>query len=313
MLTLNKINLLILGEQYDFTSLELNILERKFLIIESIKYHNAVIQEIIENIKKLIKNNEIYFILLNTKAVVPIELLNFLSKRDYSNLYYFSIESFMEKYLNKYYISDDFSNINFLESFKPFSKKERFLKFLIDYTFSITILVVTSPLVLYTVYKIKKESPGAIFFKQDRVGLNGKKFSCYKFRSMYADSHHDPYTREQDKRIFPWGNIMRKRRIDELPQLINVLKGDMHLIGPRAEWNILVDNYEKIIPYYHERHIVKPGITGWAQVNYPYGVNSEDTKQKLMYDLYYIKNWSLWLEIKTIWKTIMVVLNRKGI
>ncbi len=87
----------------------------------------------------------------------------------------------------------------------------------------------------------------------------------------------------------------------------------MHLIGPRAEWNILVENYEKALPYYHERHLIAPGITGWAQVNYPYGANLEDTKQKLMYDLYYIKHWSILLELKVIWKTILVVLNKKGL
>jgi lipopolysaccharide/colanic/teichoic acid biosynthesis glycosyltransferase len=166
---------------------------------------------------------------------------------------------------------------------------------------------------LYAAYKIRKESPGNIFFAQDRVGQGGKIFTCYKFRSMHENSYHDPYTRENDSRIFPWGNTMRKTRIDELPQLWNVLRGDMHILGPRAEWDILVENYEHDIPYYHERHLVRPGITGWAQVNYPYGANTEDAKQKLMYDLYYIKYWNLWLEIKTAWKTIMVVMGKKGI
>jgi lipopolysaccharide/colanic/teichoic acid biosynthesis glycosyltransferase len=130
---------------------------------------------------------------------------------------------------------------------------------------------------------------------------------------MHEDSHDDPYTRENDTRIYPWGDFMRKTRIDELPQLINILKGDMHLLGPRAEWNRLVRQYETQIPYYYKRHIIKPGITGWAQVNYPYGANIYDTKQKLMFDFYYIKHWSLWLEITSLWKTVMVVLGRKGV
>ena len=150
-------------------------------------------------------------------------------------------------------------------------------------------------------------------FKQDRVGINKKIFKCIKYRSMHLNSYHDKYTRENDSRIFPWGEIMRKTRIDELPQMLNVLKGDMHLIGPRAEWKILVEEYEKEIPYYNERHLVRPGITGWAQVNYPYGSCIEDTKQKLMYDLYYIKHYSIWLDIKIVWKTIMVVLGKKGL
>jgi lipopolysaccharide/colanic/teichoic acid biosynthesis glycosyltransferase len=106
---------------------------------------------------------------------------------------------------------------------------------------------------------------------------------------------------------------MRKTRIDELPQLFNILKGQMSLIGPRAEWDILVENYEKEIPYYNLRHLIKPGLSGWAQVNYPYGANIEDTKQKLMYDLYYIKNWSLALELETMVKTLLVIFGKKGI
>ena len=123
--------------------------------------------------------------------------------------------------------------------------------------------------------------------------------------------HH--YTQENDPRLFKWGAFMRKTRIDELPQLFNVIKGDLHIIGPRAEWVELVKKYEKKWPYYHFRHTNAPGITGWAQVNYPYGKNLEDTYQKLMYDLYYIKNWSLRLEIKTIFKTIWVMCRGKGV
>ncbi len=188
-----------------------------------------------------------------------------------------------------------------------------FFKRVIDYIGSIIIGLVTSPVMIYACYRIKKESPGPVLFAQRRVGLQGKEFVCYKFRSMHTNSHHDPYTRENDSRIFPFGKIMRRTRIDEIPQILNIFKGDMHLVCPRAEWNILVQNYEKEIPYYNTRHLVRPGITGWAQVNYPYGQNMEDTKQKLMYDLYYIKNWSLWLEAKTIAKTILVVLGKKGV
>jgi lipopolysaccharide/colanic/teichoic acid biosynthesis glycosyltransferase len=168
---------------------------------------------------------------------------------------------------------------------------------------------------LYSAYRIKKESPdGPIFFKQKRVGLNGKEFVCDKFRSMHTNTDYfNHYTQENDPRIFTWGKVMRKYRFDELPQMINILKGEMHLIGPRAEWIELVEKYEKSIPYYNERHLVAPGITGWAQVNYPYGQNLEDTKQKLMYDLYYIKHWSIILEMKVVWKTVMVVVGKKGL
>ena len=116
-----------------------------------------------------------------------------------------------------------------------------------------------------------------------------------------------------DNRTFKFGETMRKTRIDEIPQVINILKNEMSLIGPRAEWNKLAKEYEAEIPYYNQRHIVNPGITGWAQVMFVEGRSKDDTRQKLMYDLYYIKYWSLWLELKIIWKTIIVVFGKKGI
>jgi lipopolysaccharide/colanic/teichoic acid biosynthesis glycosyltransferase len=194
-----------------------------------------------------------------------------------------------------------------------YSQFDFFQKRVIDFIFSGLLLVLASPIMAYTIYRIKKESAGPILFSQPRVGLNGESFTCYKFRSMHTDMAFNPYTEEQDPRIFPFGRLMRKMRIDELPQLWNVLKGDMHLIGPRAEWDILVNEYEKVIPKYQKRHLVRPGITGLAQVLYPYGRNIADARKKLKYDLKYIENWSLGLELKVIWKTVMVVLGQKGV
>ena len=183
--------------------------------------------------------------------------------------------------------------------------------------FEVSIIIVLLPIIfllsLYSVYKIKKESQGSIIFKQTRVGLDRKTFICLKFRSMHEDSEFNPYTQNNDSRIFPYGLIMRKYRIDELPQLWNVIKGDMHLVGPRAEWDILVEEYENTIPRYNKRHLVKPGITGLAQVSFPYGRNIDDTKKKLKYDLEYIENWSIFLEFKVAIKTVLVILGKKGI
>ncbi|NEW59868.1 sugar transferase, partial [Sulfurovum sp. bin170] len=190
---------------------------------------------------------------------------------------------------------------------------EFFQKRVIDLSLSSLLLILTSPIILFSIYQIRKESAGSILFTQPRVGLNGESFTCYKFRSMHTNMGFNPYTQDKDPRIFPFGRIMRKMRIDELPQLWNVIRGEMHLIGPRAEWDILVNEYEKIIPKYQKRHIVRPGITGLAQVSYPYGRNVEDAREKLKYDLNYIKKWSIMLEIKVIWKTIMVVLGQKGV
>ena len=196
---------------------------------------------------------------------------------------------------------------------KGYSLSAFFQKRVMDISLSSILIVSTLPVVLYTIYRIKKESEGPIIFKQSRVGLNGKKFTCYKFRSMHINSKFNPYTQENDNRIFPFGKFMRKTRIDELPQIWNVLKGDMHVIGPRAEWDILVDKYKNIIPRYQNRHFVRPGITGLAQVSYPYGRDTDDAKRKLEYDLKYIKNWSIGLELSVIWKTAIVVLGRKGV
>ena len=197
-------------------------------------------------------------------------------------------------------------------NFNHYSNVLYIQKRIMDILLSAIILIVSFPFVIYSIYRIKKESSGSILFKQPRVGLKGKIFTCYKFRTMYEKSNFNPYTQKEDLRIFPFGLIMRKYRIDEIPQIWNVIKGDMHIIGPRAEWNILVKEYEKAIPFYHKRHSVKPGITGLAQVSYPYGCNLYDTKKKLKFDLFYIKEWSLLLEIKVILKTVIVVLHKKG-
>ena len=207
-------------------------------------------------------------------------------------------------------------NIQTIESkkeYQTYTKTQYIQKRIIDVLLSSMLLLLSFPIIFYALYRIKKESPGPIFFKQTRIGLNGKPFTCYKFRSMHVNSEFNPYTQQNDYRIFPFGNIMRKMRIDELPQLLNVFKGEMHLIGPRAEWDILVKKYETIIPDYHDRHLVSPGITGLAQVCYHYGSNIKDTKNKLKYDRLYIESWSVELELKIILKTIAVVLGKKGI
>ena len=159
------------------------------------------------------------------------------------------------------------------------------------------------------------DSGRPVIFRQERVGLGGKPFTIFKFRSMRqrpAGSVGDLYTRANDARITRAGKWLRKLRLDELPQLWNVLKGDMSLIGPRAEWIKCAENYEGKIPSYHFRHLVKPGITGWAQVNYAYGEGEEDALQKLKYDLYYIRRYSLRLDAMIVLKTLHIMFWGKG-
>ena len=303
--------MLILGEKYKFIPLEIKKLKKYKLTY--IKEQNT--PDLIQAIDQQIKKEKYKLIILNTTKKPTSELIEYLTSLELKGIKFLTLEHFMEEYLGKIYIPKDTDKLNFLDEISPYSKFQYFLKRTVDFTIALPLAILTSPIMLYSAYKIKKESPdGPILFKQTRIGKNKKPFTCYKFRSMRTNiEFFDHYTQENDPRIFPWGAIMRKTRIDELPQLINVLKGDLHIIGPRAEWDELVKKYEKEWPFYHMRHINAPGITGWAQVNYPYGKNIEDTYQKLMYDLYYIKNWSLWLEIKTIFKTLQVMLEKKGL
>jgi len=210
----------------------------------------------------------------------------------------------VENYKNSGVFQRDFGNtFLFKDFFKQFTES----------IFALVILIFFSPFALYIAYRIKKESPGKVLFKQQRVGRGGKSFTCYKFRSMHESSAQgDLYTQVNDLRIFSFGHTMRKMRIDEVPQLWNVLKGEMSIVGPRAEWDLLVKGYEERIPNYSYRHLVKPGITGLAQVRYHYGINDRDTKIKLRYDLFYIEHQSLSLDLWILWRTIWIVLGRKG-
>ena len=186
------------------------------------------------------------------------------------------------------------------------------LKRLSDIVLSTIGLVLFSPLFPILALLIWLQDRGPVFFTQTRVGRNRTLFQAIKLRSMRVRHDGAPYTSEGDSRITPVGRFLRASRLDEVPQLWNVLRGDMSLIGPRAEWVQLVEEYERKIPCYHFRHLVKPGITGWAQVNYPYGASLEDTMRKLEYDLYYIRFFSFVLDASIVLKTIHVMLGGKG-
>lgn len=307
--------MLVLGTKYNFTELEqIRLSKRVNSEMVNINVYLRPDEDVIADVKEYLETNDSKVIVLNLRQAPSNVLIKFLTKIELTGIKYYTFDNFMEQFLHKCFVPDnDLDHLSFLEEVSHFSRWQYFQKRIFDITAILSLFILTWPILLFAAYRIKKESPGPIFFRQSRIGLNGKPFMCAKFRSMHVNSHFDPYTQKNDTRIFPFGNFMRKTRIDELPQMWNVLMGEMHFIGPRAEWDILVQGYEKAIPYYSERHIVCPGITGWAQVHYPYGQNEEDTRQKLMYDLYYIKHWSLLIEFKTIWKTIEVVLGRQGL
>ena len=190
----------------------------------------------------------------------------------------------------------------------------RRLKRALDVLISLLLLIPAAPIMLITAIIVRLESPGPVIYKQDRVGLFEKEFTVYKFRSMRADAEKNGavWASAKDARVTKFGKFIRKVRIDELPQIWNILKGDMSFIGPRPERMAFVTKLKETIPYYSLRHTVKPGLTGWAQVCYPYGASEEDARRKLEYDLYYIKNMSILLDINIVFKTVGVVLFPKG-
>ena len=191
----------------------------------------------------------------------------------------------------------------------------RFVKRLFDIVSSTLLLVLLSPVMVLAMIAIRLNSPGPVIYRQPRVGAGGKVFMCMKFRSMCADAEQDGVARwatKGDPRITAVGSFIRKTRIDELPQLISVLNGEMSLVGPRPERPSFVDQLKASIPYYELRHSVKPGVTGWAQVRYHYGATFEDARRKHQFDLYYVKNNSLLLDMLVLIETVSVVLFHEG-
>jgi exopolysaccharide biosynthesis polyprenyl glycosylphosphotransferase len=188
------------------------------------------------------------------------------------------------------------------------------LKRWVDLVAAILLLVTLLPLILLVILAVRLDSPGPIFYSQVRSGWNSQPFTVYKFRSMYqdAEARGAQWAQERDPRITRVGYWLRILRIDELPQIWNVLRGEMSLIGPRPERPEFDTKLAEVIPYYELRYLVKPGITGWAQVMYPYGASVQDAYEKLSYDLYYIKNYSFWLDLVIVFKTIRVVVLGKG-
>jgi len=179
---------------------------------------------------------------------------------------------------------------------------------------ALCLIVLTLPLTSAVALLTKLVSRGPVLFSQTRVGMQGQTFTIYKFRTMHVNAEQEgaQWASQNDDRIIPLGGFFRMSRIDELPQCWNILKGDMSIIGPRPERPEFTTSLAEDIPYYDLRHVVKPGLTGWAQVSYPYGASTEDALRKLQYDLYYIKNYSLILDLNILLRTVLVTLRRGG-
>ncbi len=255
--------------------------------------------------------DEIIVALQEKRGVLPVDELLHCKMQGLSII---DGETFIEEISGK--LAVDSINPSWLIFKEGFQKGplKMFFKQLIGSLCALIGLLVSLPVSLLVAILIKLESEGPIFFKQARVGRDGKVFTLIKFRSMRSDAEKDgaKWASKDDDRVTKVGRIIRKLRIDEIPQMWNVLKGDMNFVGPRPERPEFVDNLRKKIRFYEQRHTVKPGITGWAQINYPYGASIEDAKRKLEYDLYYIKHMSVLLDLYIILKTVKTILFREG-
>ncbi len=244
------------------------------------------------------------------------KLVDKLLQYKLTGLQYYNYLEFYETYENKLPVSHlspkwFLQNTGFEIYHNNFNLKT---KRLLDLIFALLIGAMTAPLMLISALIVKLESKGPIFFIQERIGEGNRKFNIVKFRSMTTDAEKDgpKWASKNDNRVTRWGKIMRATRIDELPQLWNVLRGEMSFVGPRPEREFFIQQLEKEIPYYNLRHTVKPGLTGWAQVMYPYGASVEDAYRKLQYDLYYIKHHDILFDMKVLLKTVTIVIFGKG-
>ena len=252
-------------------------------------------------------------VLRESNRDLPSDTLQRLVRLYFSGSPTYTLELFHEIYWQKIPLYRLNPTWLFQEGF-PIAREPVFerLKRVSDIGFSLFGILLAAPLVAAAAIAIFADDRGPVFFVQSRVGKNGVRFKACKLRTMRPLAGGELYTRQGDVRITRIGKYLRSSRLDELPQLWNVLRGDMSLIGPRAEWDRLVEDYERQIPCYYFRHLVKPGITGWAQVNYTYGASVEDTIHKLEYDLYYIRYFSFRLDASIVLKTIHVMLFGKG-
>jgi len=226
------------------------------------------------------------------------------------------VSDYLERQLGKINIESlNPSNVVFSDGFSQAAVRSG-SKRLFDIIVSSLFLIAASPVMLLAVLCIWAESGyrGSVIYRQQRVGMHGRPFDVFKFRSMCEDAEKNgvQWASVNDSRVTRIGAIMRKTRIDELPQLLNVLQGEMSFVGPRPERPVFVQELEQEIPFYALRHHVKPGITGWAQICYPYGSSINDAREKLQYDLYYLKNYSVFLDITILLQTVTVILWGKG-
>ncbi|MFH1890899.1 MAG: sugar transferase [Candidatus Kuenenbacteria bacterium] len=267
-----------------------------------------------DKIRKYISDNKIKTVVMAMEAVDSPQVVNELYKSLNLKMNILDLPSFAEKFTGKILINT-IGQMWFLENVQEGNKQGyELLTRVMDILLSSILLLLTAIFIpcIYAIIKINSKGRG--FFMQQRTGKDGKKFMAVKFRTMYENSEKNgpQWAVKEDSRITGVGKFLRKTRIDEIPQLINVLRGEMSFMGPRPERPEFISKLKEKIPFYETRLLIKPGITGWAQINFPYGASEEDALEKLQYDLYYIKNRSLILDLSILLKTIKTVLSGGG-
>lgn len=258
------------------------------------------------------KAHKLVISLSERRGVLPLQVV---LKCKMSGIEVVDATSFYEELTGKLLIENITPSSFFFSDGFRITDTKRIFKRIFDILCSLAGMLITMPLLPFIAVLIKLDSRGPIFFRQKRVGEMEKEFMLYKFRTMREDAEKSTgavWAEKNDPRITNIGGFLRKTRLDELPQFYNVLRGDMSFIGPRPERPEFVNKLKEIIPYYPERHFVKPGLTGWAQIRYAYGASTEDSVEKLRYDLYYIKHLSIFLDMVVMLETIKVMLFGKG-
>ena len=254
-------------------------------------------------------------IIIDDEKLLKKNNIKFLFELNNRGMKLMKVSNWCERYLNRY--PSELIQVNeIIEGIFTYDEnsfKAR-IKRILESILSLCILIFTFPLIIIAAFLIKLEDKGPIFYTQIRNGFEGRQFKIIKLRTMIINAEKDgiQWSKKSDNRITKIGKILRKLRIDELPQLLLVLSGEMSLIGPRPERPKFDDLLREHIPNYDLRYSIKPGISGWAQVNFPYGASIEDSKLKLSYDIYYIKNFSIFLDFMIFFKTLKLVLNGKG-
>ncbi len=288
--------------------------EKNNVLVDIAENYDLIINEDINQLSRAIKEHKINIVILEKDISQMKELQKTLFNLLPTGISYRNLIKFYEEISGQ--IPIEILNKGwFLENLDLANKKnyER-IKRLYDFFIASMVLLITLPFWPFIILIIKIESRGPIIFKQTRAGKNCQHFNFYKFRTMYEENNNRKMTEKNDKRITKFGKFMRQTRIDEIPQLINVIKGDMAFVGPRPERPELIKELSKNIPFYGIRNLIKPGITGWDQISGEYhSASIKDTYKKLQYDLYYIKNRSVYLDISIFLKTIKTALSNEGI